>query len=40
VRDVILSLPVGICAPVDDATTAFAHVATAKRGRAVLSILP
>jgi NADPH:quinone reductase-like Zn-dependent oxidoreductase len=40
VRDGILSLPVGICAPFDDATTAFAHVATAKRGRAVLSILP
>ena len=35
-REGFFSLPVGICASFDDATTAFAHVATAKSGRAVL----
>ena len=35
-REKIFSLPIGICASFDDATKAFAHVATAKSGRAVL----
>ncbi len=35
-RESIFSVPVGICASFDDAATAFAHVATAKSGRAVL----
>ena len=35
-REKIFSLPIGICASFDDATKAFAQVATAKSGRAVL----